>query len=203
MATITTKFSIGDTVYSARLTTQGKQHPCPDCLGAHKWTAKSPAGREYEFSCPRCGGGYQHDRDLSLNYSVFVPSIDRLTIGQVRAEHGSCAEKTQYMCHETGIGSGTLHSEDDLFATESEAFEAATVKAKIANAETSWVVEQYNKSLMVSGYQLSDATVKVEEDRLSKIRITLNYLVDDLRGCSSIEEVQREIDKFDETKQAA
>ncbi len=202
MATITTKFSIGDTVYHAWTTTERKRHPCPDCLGARVWPAKSPAGREYQFDCPRCSTSYVSDRDLSLDYSVFAPSVNSLTIGQVRAQAGS-DEQTQYMCRETGIGSGTLYYEKDLFATEAEALEAAKFKASVANKETPWVVEQYNKSLRVCDYQLSDASVKAEADRLTKIRITLNYVIEDIRGCMSIEEVQREIEKFDKAAEAA
>jgi hypothetical protein len=202
MATITTKFSIGDTVYHSHLGTERKRHPCPDCLGARTWEAKSPAGRTYQFDCPRCASSYVSDRDLSIDYSVFSPSVRRLTIGQVRAYTG-CEEKNQYMCLETGIGSGSLYYEPDLFATEAEALEASEAKASAANAETPWVVEQYNKSLRVCDYQLSDASVKAEEARLSKIRITLNYIIEDIRGCISIEEVQREIEKFDKTAEAA
>lgn len=202
MATITTKFSIGDTVYHATTTTESKRHPCPDCLGARKWQTKSPAGREYEFGCPRCSSGYISDRDISLDYSTFVARASRLTIGQVRAQSGG-DEKHEYMCHETGIGSGTLYNEDNLFASEAEALDAATIKAAAQNAMTPWVVELFNKSLRVCDYQLSDAAAKVEQDRLAKIRVTLNYLIEDIRGCISIEEVQREIEKFDKTAEAA
>jgi len=203
MATITTKFSIGDTVYHAWTTTERKQHPCPDCLGAREWEAKSPAGRAYKFACPRCGGGYQRDRDLSLDYSVFTPSARRLTIGQVEAKAGGPESENRYMCQETGVGSGSVYYERDLFATEAEALEAADIKAKLQNAETKWVVEQYNKSLRVSDYQLSDASVQAERGRLSQIRITLNYLIEDIRNCTTIDEVQREIEKFDKTAEAA
>lgn len=203
MATITTKFSIGDTVYHASTKSENKQHPCPDCLGARKWQVKSPAGREYSISCPRCASTYMSDRDISLDYSVFAPSVRRLTIGQVRAQAGGDDTKNEYMCRETGVGSGTLYYERDLFATEAEALEAADIKAKLQNAETPWVVEQYNKSLRVCDYQLSDASIQAEKARLSNMRLTLNYLVEDIRNCISIEEVQREIEKFDKTAEAA
>jgi hypothetical protein len=203
MATITTKFSIGDTVYHAWTTTERKQHPCPDCLGSRKWEAKSPAGRVYQFACPRCGSDYQSERDLCLHYSVFSPAVHCLTIGQVEAHAGGSEAKNKYMCHETGIGSGTVYYEQDLFATEAEAKEAATIKASLNNNTVPWVAEQYNRTLRVCDYQLSDATVKSERDRLAQVRVTLDYLVEDIRGCISIEEVQREIDKFDKTAEVA
>lgn len=203
MATITTKFSIDDTVYHAYTTTERKQHPCPDCLGSRKWEAKSPAGREYQFACPRCGSDYQSESSLSLHYSVFTPAVRRLTIGQVEAHAGGSESKNRYMCAETGIGSGSVYYEQDLFATEADALEAAVIKAANANHTVPWVAEQYNKSLRVCDYQISDASVRSERDRLTEMRITLNYLVEDIRGCLSIEEVQREIDKFDKTAEAA
>ncbi len=203
MATITTKFSIGDTVYHAWMTTERKRHPCPDCLGTRKWSAKSPAGREYEVDCPRCSTTYLSDRDLSIDYSAFAPAVQRLTIGQVEAHAGGSESKNKYMCAETGIGSGTIYYEHDLFETEAEALEAASVKAKIATAETPWVVEQYNKTLRVCDYQLSDASLKTDNDRLMQKRITLDYIIQDIRSCTSIEEVQAEIDKFDKTAEAA
>lgn len=202
MATITTKFSVGDTVYHAWTTTERKRHPCPDCLGERKWQTKSPAGREYQFDCPRCSTSYISERDLSLDYSVFAPCVHKLTIGQVRAQTGS-EMRSEYMCHETGVGSGTIYRETDLFATEEEALQAADIKAKMNNAEVPWVVEQYNRSLRVCDYQISDASLKIDHDRLAQRRIVLNYLVEDIRGCISIEEVQREIDKFDKTAEAA
>jgi hypothetical protein len=203
MATITTKFSIGDTVYHATTTTERRQHPCPDCLGSRKWLAKSPAGREYQFSCPRCGADYQSEPGLSLHYSVFTAAVHPLTIGQVEGHAGGSEAKNRYMCHETGIGSGTVYYEENLFATEAEALAHAEIKAALANDTVPWVAEQYNRSLRVCDYQLSDASVKAERDRLAKVRVTLNYLVEDIRGAISIEEVQREIDKFDKTAEAA
>lgn len=203
MATITTKFSIGDTVFHAWTMTERKQHPCPDCLGSRKWEAKSPAGREYQFACPRCGSGYQSEQDLCLHYSVFTPAVQRLTIGQVEAHAGGSEAKNRYMCHETGIGSGSVYYEQDLFSTEPEALEAAASKASLSNNTVPWVAKQYDRTLRVCDYQLSDASIKAERDRLSRARVVLNYLVEDIRGCISIEEVQREIEKFDKTAEAA
>lgn len=202
MATITTKFSIGDVVYHASTTTEQKRHPCPDCLDTRKWEAKSPAGREYTFACPRCGGGYRSSSDSSIFYTAFVPSAQRLTIGQVSAKTGP-EPKNEYMCHETGVGSGSIYYEERLFSTEAEALQVAQLMANESNVQIPWAAEKYAKSLEICDYQLSDASNKLESDRLSKLRITLSYLVEDIRGCISIDEVQQEIDKFDQTKEAA
>lgn len=198
MGTITTKYSIGDKVFHAWTTTERKQHPCPDCLGEKKWSAKAPSGREYKFDCPRCAAGYRSERDISLEYSAFAPRVQRLTIGQVRAQSGGDNPRNEYMCVETGVGSGTLYYEHDLYSTEAEAFAAAEAKATLNNAEVPWIVEQFNKALKVCDYQLSDASVEAEKDALRKRRMELDYVIDDIRECISMEEVQRRLAKYDE-----
>jgi hypothetical protein len=202
MATITTKFSIGDAVYHAGTTTEQKRHPCPDCLGKRKWDAKAPSGREYQFDCPRCAAGYRSERDISLEYSAFVPRVQRLTIGQVQARDGGDNPRNEYMCHETGVGSGSVYYEHDLHATEAEAMAAAEAKASLSNVEVPWVVEQFSKSLKICDYQLTDASVQAEKASLQKRRIELNYIIEDIRECISIEEVQRRLAKYDEAMAA-
>jgi hypothetical protein len=167
MATITTKYSIGDTVYLAWTTTEKKRHPCPDCLGAKKWETTSPAGTTYKFDCPRCSTTYQSERDLSLDYSQFAPSVRTLTIGSVQynSAPGSYDHGARYMCRETGVGSGSVYNESDLFASEEEALEAAKAKAADQNAKTEWVVVQYNKSLRLSDYQLANAMLELAKDK--------------------------------------
>lgn len=170
MATITTKYSIGDTVFHAWLTTERKRHPCPDCMGARKWSAKSPAGSEYTFSCPRCSASYNSDQDLTLDYSAYVPATKQLTVGSVQFnslpdswDHGA-----RYMCRETGIGSGSVYNEADLFLTEEEARAAAQIKASLANTNTEWVVKLYNKSLRVCDYELESAALKLARETKSR-----------------------------------
>lgn len=175
MATLTTKYSVGDSVFHAGTLSVRKQHPCPDCKGQKKWKAISPAGGEYEFGCPRCSTRYMNDRDLSLDYFAFEASVSKLTIGsiQVNTAEGSWDKGNRYMCRETGVGSGTVYNEIDLYRTEEEALEAGRVKASLANSETKWVVQQFNKSLELSDYQIEHAMVKLAKDEESKARSLL------------------------------
>lgn len=196
MATIETKFSIGDVVYKAWTTTVTKQHPCPDCKGVRKWMAVSPAGAEYEFDCPRCSSRYQNDHDLSLSYTEFEPCTHRLTIGSVRVDTSSKDRPVEYMCRETGIGSGTIHDEADLFRTEEEAMRAAELKAKAQNSTTEWVIKQYDKSLSLSDYQLESATIKSAKDQKIRHSVDLQMLFEDLRSCETIDAVIETIDGF-------
>ncbi|MDI3563525.1 hypothetical protein [Bradyrhizobium sp. Arg816] len=183
MATITTKFSIGETVYHAGTTTEKRRRPCPDCLGSKKWETTSPAGTKYTFDCPRCAAQYQSERDLALDYAQFAPCVSPLTIGSIQynTAKGSYDEGARYMCRETGIGSGSVYSETDLFASEAEALEAAKAKADVQNVETPWVVVQYNKSLRLSDYQLSNAILELAKDEKSRAH-SLLWNISDLFG---------------------
>ncbi|TGT76742.1 MULTISPECIES: hypothetical protein [unclassified Mesorhizobium] len=166
MATLTTKYSVGDTVYHASTTSERKRHPCPDCQGTRKWKATSPAGSEYEFSCPRCAASYNSDRDLTLDYSAYVPFVTRLTIGSIQYNTaiGSYDSGARYMCYETGIGSGSVYDEARLFETEDEATKAAQAMADDQNVNVEWVATLYDKTLKISDYQLENAALKLAHE---------------------------------------
>lgn len=205
MATITTKYSVGDKVFHAWTSTERKQHPCPDCKGARKWTAKSPAGSEYTFACPRCAASYNADRDLTLDYTASVPATKQLTIGSVQFNSlpSSYDHGARYMCCETGVGSGSVYNECDLFLTEAEALAAARIKADLANTETEWIVKLYNKSLKVSDYQLESATLqaaKEEKSRASSMLWNLGDLfsrIEEADDKDAILEAVEEYKKYD------
>lgn len=171
MAVIETKFSIGDKVYHAGTTTTRKQHPCPDCKGEKKWSVTSPAGGEYTIGCPRCSSRYLSDRDLSLDYTAHVPTVQRMTIGSVQfnSENGAWDSGARHMCRETGVGSGSVYDECKLFATEAEALAAAEAMAALNNAEQKWIVDLYNKSLEISDYQLENAKANLADEYKRKI----------------------------------
>jgi hypothetical protein len=180
MATITTKYSVGDVVYYSGTTTTRKQHPCPDCLGERKWKATSPAGEEYEFGCPRCSTRYMNERDLSLDYTAHVPNVSRMHIGSVQfnSADGSWDHGARYMCDETGVGSGSVYPEDSLHETEEAALAAAEAKAAVANQTSEWVVKLYNKTLEISDYQLGSAMLKLAKDHESRASFMLYNLRD-------------------------
>jgi hypothetical protein len=166
MAVIETLYSVGDVVWHAGTTTEQRQHPCPDCNGTRQWKAVSPAGDEFTFACPRCNASYSSRDDMSLKYSAFTPSVNRLTIGSVRHDSRPFNEepRTEYMCRETGVGSGTVYRESDLFADEAAALRAAEVKCAVANESTEWVAKRYAKTLSISDYQFSSAALKLAKD---------------------------------------
>ncbi|MBR7654859.1 hypothetical protein KCX83_21450 [Brucella oryzae] len=165
---IESKYSIGDTVYLGGTVSNRKQRPCPDCLGTRKWKATSPAGTDYDFSCPRCSTSYLSNRDMSLEYSLFEPAITKLTIGSVQfnSAEGAYDHGFRYMCVETGVGSGSVYNESDLHLSEDEATAAAQLIANEQNQTVDWVVKQFNQTLEISDYQLGSAALKLASDKV-------------------------------------
>lgn len=207
MATLTTKFDMGDVVWHAFTATEKRQHPCPDCHDTRKWKAVSPAGGEFEVPCPRCAGGYQSDQSLSLSYSVFAPRAKRLTVGLIKASTATGDDYdagNTYMCLETGVGSGSIYRENDLFATEAEALEAAKVKADLTNQDPeSWIAKQYDKSVAFAGYQLKDARMEAAVSAASAARYAVGYLIDDLESAYDLDDVKARIAAWREEREAA
>ena len=203
MATLTTKFDIGQTVWHASTTTQQFRHKCPDCNDTRAWEAKSPAGGVFGIPCPRCSVQHMTNDELRLEYTKFVPSVRQLTIGQIRAStiigDGYDAGNS-YMCCETGIGSGTVFNERDLFATKEEAYAAAEIKAAATNSdEELWVAKQFNKTARFSDYQFSDAQSEAARDRARRYSYRVQYLFEDLKEAESLEQVRSAVELWQET----
>ena len=195
MASLTSKYSVGDRVYLAGTITKAFMRECPDCQGSKQWDAISPAGKQYQFACPRCSASYQSERDLDLKYTQFIGSVEPLTIGSIRVDTND-ERPISYMCIETGVGSGSIYYEPDLFPTEEEARIAAEQKATAQNISTEWVVKQYDRTLKLSDYQLSDAILKSARDMKIRHEVDLQNLFGDLRDCQTIEEVQKLLEEF-------
>lgn len=134
----TPKFAICDVVYWPTTETVREPVPCPDCLGTRRWKVITPAGTEMEAECQRCTG-FGRIADLPRpERIVSKPFVRRLTIGKITAStHASYGDRdrVEYMCSETGIGSGSIYQESQLFATEAEAMAAATAEADKRTAE--------------------------------------------------------------------
>lgn len=131
---IETKFSNGDRVYAITSERVKVWHPCGFC-GA---TGRIAGADATDRSCPECvgrRGSYTYE-DKGWNVELMP-----LTIGQVRVEitetpgSGDPDEifdnfkprtdyDERYMCVETGVGSGTLHNGEKLFATREAAIAA-------------------------------------------------------------------------------
>ena len=195
MSEIQTRFRIGDVVFKAATVQDSKQHPCPDCLGSRKWTATSPAGGEYTFECPRCSTRFQSHDALCLTYTVRSPSVAKLTIGSIRVDTAD-NNPVSYMCRETGIGSGTIHYEHDLFATEEEATAAANLRAAKETAEIDWISKLYDKTLSLSDYQLENAVTAATRKARIDFEVAADNLINDLDESETRGDVRARVDEF-------
>lgn len=111
------KYEVGQTVWTADATDEAIQAACPDCNDTKKWTATSPAGESFDFPCPRCTG---HDLHKMLHQKA-VYTVRKLTIGSIRIDSSDIDAPVSYMCHETGVGSGTVWRESRLAADDAGA----------------------------------------------------------------------------------
>ena len=158
MASIATKYSIGDVVFFDAPQQIEKEFPCPDCLGEKKWKAVSPAGTEYEFDCPRCCARFKSDDRLNLKYPHFEACARELTVGSIQTNTYD-DEQVKYMCKETGVGSGMVYPESHLHLTREEALKASAEQANARNKNPKdFVLPLYNARLELSDYQLKQVT---------------------------------------------
>ena len=114
----TPKFAIGATVYYPRVEHDKVHKTCPDCLGRRTWHAVLPSSEELDFSCPTCTHGYECTGKVSSWDAV--GRVETLTIGSVRLDSAD-EHPIQYMCVETGVGSGRLYNEENLLTSLEEA----------------------------------------------------------------------------------
>lgn len=197
MASIETKFAVGDRVYHASTHLTTKQHPCPDCKGAQKWKAISPAGAEYQFPCPRCCASFQSNSDLSLRYQAFAPAVSTLTIGSIRVDTAD-ERGHSYMCVETGVGSGSVYYEKDMFSTREEAMTAAQLKAAEKDKGLDWVAKLYDKTLSLSDYEMSSAEREANRAAHSEKMISILNFFDDLEWSDDVGAMRDAVSKFRE-----
>lgn len=116
---LTTKYSVGDVVYrKVKEYRDFRVVVCELCIGSGRVTIAGAEDRHAE--CPDCYGR----GELGVDFPV-PERAEALTIGQVqvitRAKTDRGAKEVTYMCKETGVGSGTLHREENLFLTAEEA----------------------------------------------------------------------------------
>ena len=119
------KVEIGDTVYLARPTRAPITVECPDCRGTREWTVSAPGREDWVVGCQTCyRHGYPWGSRGTVEYAGFSSHVEELTIGSVRLNTAD-DRPVSYMCTETGVGSGSVYYETDLFATHEDAAEAA------------------------------------------------------------------------------
>jgi hypothetical protein len=135
MTIITTKFTVGETVYRPRVHTASQAVTCPDCNGTREWATTSAAGQTFKIDCPRCTSfqrfGY-HEELPQLLRRVATAHVERLTIRSVRIDTAPMRPEyaEQYMCSETSSGAtGSLYDADHLYLIHDEAMARAMAMA--------------------------------------------------------------------------
>lgn len=131
------RFEIGQQVWHVRISTKTEQYPCPDCDGTKVWFALTAACEHLPVQCARCSLFSPLGNKLpSLAYFHKIMSVEPLTIGayQVRSDLDT-NRQVSYMCRETGVGTGSVYYESDLYPTEQEAAAAAVAQQDAAQAE--------------------------------------------------------------------
>ena len=128
---IETKYSVGDQVYAAHCAWGTKRVTCEDCDGKGELQVE---GKPFDLLCPTCAGPWNEKRGWR-EMPERKPEVQPLTIGMVRVQRGY-EDKNEYMCRETGVGSGGIWREEDLLPTleAAEARAAEKVAEQIAMA---------------------------------------------------------------------
>lgn len=118
---IKTKYSLNDFVYPIFKGGYEKYEKCELCNGNGEVLI---ANTERETACPDCYGQGGMNKWQEEKWRVSLDSASK--IGKVSVElyanrYKSHKDEIRYMLQSTGVGSGTLWSEENLFATEIEA----------------------------------------------------------------------------------
>ena len=139
-----TKFNFGDKVYTIYKKHKTVFIPCEFCNGTGRIEGLNHKTR----ICPECYGNKGSNKNIGLNWEL---GDDILTIGEIRvncrcssisyydtpfSNYGDQIERYEesYMCYETGIRSGTIHSSNNLFISKDEAL-AECIKRNIKEDE--------------------------------------------------------------------
>jgi hypothetical protein len=122
--TIEIKYDLRQEVYYINMSYESHKNYCELCNHSGR---VSIIGTDKTAMCPECNGyGYQWSEKVR-EWSVTGASF----IGQVRYQETFRGKiERQYMLDETGIGSGTVHNEINIFASEEEAQESCNHRNK-------------------------------------------------------------------------
>jgi hypothetical protein len=122
MSTLTTRYSHGDITWHRHVHLEGEVITCPLCGGTSRVHI---AQSDREADCPECGYGSGHRAGLgriTTGRAVHIATIEERTIGQIRVEWTEGQDpEISYMAWESGVGSGSLIPEKDLYPTREEA----------------------------------------------------------------------------------
>lgn len=153
MATLTTKFSLGDRVWKVHQTTEEIRLPCRTCRGHVYIEGKAANGELCMVKCPNCGVNATVRLGTWPEWKVApgplqigmiqLTVLDRTgadnenradNLNPARAGRMCVVDGENYMAWSTGVGSGTVHYVEDLFASREKAEEEAFARTARARA---------------------------------------------------------------------
>ena len=121
------QYRLGDEVWKLQVHNRRRERVCDVCEGSGRVAV---TGTDKKAYCPEgCSLGKLYEDDPTKYWEI-VP----LTIGKVSVEQYANKVEIEYMAHQTGVGSGTIHKEDDLFVTVAD----AETEAQKRGAQESW-----------------------------------------------------------------
>lgn len=112
------KYEIGQQVWVVEVQNNTQNRPCPDCLGLKYWPITVPGGDTFDLECATCRYGYEVRGFITIH--TVAPTINQMTIGSIRTNTHS-DHPVEYMMEETGVGSGRVWYETDVFAAAADA----------------------------------------------------------------------------------
>lgn len=118
---IQTKFNLDDLVYAVSHERMTRMTVCPVCNG------KPPVITGFNVRCQRCHGDGYITNGTYVKYRIAEHGIigristETYTNSDIVPEYLQGREKKGYMITATGIGTGTIWSEEDLFHSKAEA----------------------------------------------------------------------------------
>lgn len=118
---INTKFSLGDTVVTITSDHVSRKIKCFTC----NHTGRVVINNE-EFTCPKCRGDCLRDQFCGCKSIIGeISTIGKIQVEITDPKYCYCPDKESYkvtyMLKITGVGSGTLWNEKDLFSSREEA----------------------------------------------------------------------------------
>lgn len=111
----TRQFSIGDTVFIARVNSTEKWIACPDCFGKRYLTVILGDESQVTIDCACCARGYEPSKGIVLSYYYNSPQAEEVVVCDIELREG----KIRY----------NWSDEEDVFATEEEALARSVAKA--------------------------------------------------------------------------
>ncbi|QQO97481.1 hypothetical protein Molly5_183 [Maribacter phage Molly_5] len=118
---IDTKFSNKDMVVPIALVDKTVMKTCDTCKGTAKLHVVEL--KDYTTKCPKCSYGKVFDKlERSWEVQTFnISEVGRVTVEYYAKPNTSHVDRITYMLEATGIGSGRVWKEEDLFEDTEQA----------------------------------------------------------------------------------